>query len=265
MPTPFPGMDPWLESPTEWPGFHDIMVVTTVEVLQPQLRAKGFYANPGERVWLMEPHRPIYPDVAVIQHVRRPVPARLPSGGVAVLEPDEPLRVPAPTVEVHEGFIEIFDAADNRLVTGIEFVSPANKVDYDGRRLYQQKQQEMREAGVHLVEIDLIRRGPHVLDIPRRVVEDARPWDYLVNLARRGSREFEFYAVPMQHRLPRIRVPLRFGIDDATLDLQLAFDRAYDIGPYPDRLDYSSIPPEPALSAEDARWAEELLKSKGFR
>ena len=258
-------MDPWLESSTEWPGFHDILIVATVEILQPQLRAMGYYANPGERVWLMEPHRPIYPDVAVIQHARRPAPARASSGGLAVLAPDEPLRVPAPSVEVHESFVEIFDAADNRLVTGIEFVSPANKIDYDGRRLYQQKQQEMREAGVHLVEVDLIRRGPHVLDIPRRVVEDARPWDYLVNLARRGSRELEFYAIQIRQRLPRVRVPLKSGGDDATLDLQLAFDRSYDIGPYPERLDYVASPPDPLLSDEMTRWADELLTTKGFR
>jgi uncharacterized protein DUF4058 len=263
MPSPFPGMDPWLESPTEWPGFHYILVVTTVEVLQPQRRAKGYYANPGERVWLMEPPCPICPDVALMQHVRRPVPAT--SVELAVLEPDEPLRVPAPSVEVHESFVEIFDAADNRLVTGIEFVSPANKVDYDGRRLYQLKQQEMREAGVHLVEVDLIRRGPHVLDIPRRVVEDAKPWDYLVNLARRGSRELEFYAIPMQQRLPRIRVPLKSGNGDATLDLQLAFTRSYEIGPYPERLDYASAPPDPPLGDELARWANDLLTAKGFR
>ncbi len=264
MPSPFPGMDPWLESPTEWPGFHDILIITTVEILQPQLRAMGYYANPGERVWLMEPHRPIYPDVAMIQHVRHPVATRAPSA-LAVLEPDEPLRVPAPIVEIHEGFVEIFDAADNRLVTGIEFVSPANKVDFDGRRLYQQKQQELREAGVHLVEVDLIRRGPHVLDIPQRVVEEARPWDYLVNLARRGSRELEFYAIPMQQSLPRIRVPLKSGGEDATLDLQLAFNRSYEIGPYPERLNYAAAPPEPAFTDDRARWADKLLRTRGLR
>jgi hypothetical protein len=261
-------MDPWLESPTEWPGFHDILIITTVELLQPQLRARGYYANPGERVWLMEPHRPIYPDVAMIQRARRPTPAAVSvsaESALAVLEPDEPLRVPVPDVEIHEGFVEIFDAAENRLVTGIEFVSPANKIDYDGRRLYQQKQQELREAGVHLVEVDLIRRGPHVLDIPQRVVEDARPWDYLVNLARRGSHELEFYPILMQQPLPRIRVPLKSGDDDATLDLQLAFNRSYDIGPYPERLNYAAAPPEPTLSDELIRWTGELLTEKGLR
>lgn len=262
MPSPFPGMDPWLESPTEWPGFHDILIVAAVEVLQPQLRGRGYYANPGERVWLMEPHRPIYPDVALIRRPRPPA-GSVHESGVAVLEPDEPLRIPIPRVEVHEGFVEIFDAAQNRLVTGIEFVSPANKIDHDGRRLYQQKQQEMREAGVHLVEIDLIRRGPHVLDIPQRVVEEARPWDYLVNLARRGGREFEVYPISMFNRLPRIRIPLKTGDEDATLDLQHVFDRSYDIGPYPERLNYAVNLPE--LGEEQTRWADELLTAKGFR
>lgn len=77
--------------------------------------------------------------------------------------------------------------------------------------LYERKQQELCEAGVHLVEVDFIRRGPHVLEIPETVVEEFRPWDYLVNLARRGSGEYEFYPLRLRERLPRIRVPLKPG------------------------------------------------------
>ncbi len=49
------------------------------------------------------------------------------------------------------------------------------------------------------------------------------------------------------------------------LDLQEVFDRSYDIGPYPERLNYSGDAPAPPLSPENARWADELLRNKGFR
>src|SRR5687767_614809 len=106
MPSPFPGMDPWLEHPANWPAFHDILIVVTVQQLQPQLRDRDYYAKPGERVWLTQPRRPIYPDVTVI----RPPAAHEPSATrSAVAAPDEPVRISRGMVEVHEGFVEIFD------------------------------------------------------------------------------------------------------------------------------------------------------------
>lgn len=263
MPSPFPGMDPWLEVPTVWSGFHDILIIATVDVLQPQLRARGYYANPGERVWLVEPQRPIYPDAALFR-LQRPQPRPQPEGAVAVMEPDEPVRVQQVQVEVHEGFVEIYDAVGSRLVTGVEYLSPANKCEADGRSLYERKQREMREAGVNLVEIDFIRRGPHVLDVPQKVVENLRPWDYLVNTVRRDSAMYELYPIRVRDRLPRIRIPLKSGDEDAVLDLQEVFDRAYEIGPYPERIDYGSDP-SPPLSDDDAAWADQILREKGLR
>ena len=48
------------------------------------------------------------------------------------------------------------------------------------------------DAAVPLVEIDLIRRGTHVLDVPFSLLEDMPEWDYLANLVRRDSSGFEF-------------------------------------------------------------------------
>lgn len=260
MPSPFPGMDPWLESATEWPGFHDILIVETVAVLQPELRKWGYYANPGERGYLVEPGRPTYPDVVLI---RRPTSTSLPAAAVA--EPDEPVLIRKSQVEVHEGVVEIYDSADNRLITGIEYLSPANKPAGVGRDLYEQKQEEMRDAGVHLVEVDFIRRGPHVLDVPINVADALKPWNYLVNLARRGTDQYALYPIGIAERLPRIRIPLKQGDEDAILNLQDVFERSYAIGRYPERLDYTAPPPPPELDPDDAAWADELLKSKGLR
>lgn len=263
MTSPFPGMDPWLEAAHIWPGLHIRLIDQSATILQPQLRERGYYIDAGERVWLTEPRRPVYPDNVIYEvRYKKPVEGSL---AVAVAEPDEPIRVKQAEVEIREPYLEIFDASGHRLVTGIEFVSPTNKSDADGRKLYQRKQEELAEAGVNLVEVDLIRRGPHVLDIPKKIVTENQPGDYLINLVRHDGDLYEFYSFKLRDRLPRIRIPLKSGDADAVLDLQGVFERSYESGPYPERLDYSASPPPPELSPEDAAWADELLKSKGLR
>ena len=256
MPCPFPGMDPWLEAPQTWPAFHDTLVIKTVEVLQPQLRSLGYYAKPGERVWLAQADRFIVPDVAALVSPRRGDSL----GSTAALVADEPVRIAHATGEVHEGFVEIFQTGSHRLVTCIEYLSPANKSDPQGRELYRRKQTDLAEHGVHLVEIDLLRSGRHVLDVPEWATQGLRPWDYLVNLVRRGSSEFEVYPIQLRDRLPRLRVPLMAEDNDAVLDLQEVYRQSWEVGPWPETLDYR-YPPQPPLSAEDAKWAAALLRT----
>ena len=167
-------------------------------------------------------------------------------------------------VEARETYAEIFKADGHRLVTGIEFVSPSNKVAGDGRRQYEQKQKELRGAGGNLVEVDLLRDGPFVLDVPPAVAENVRPWHYLTNLVRAGSTSCELYPIDLRRRLPRIRIPLKPGDADAVLDLQAVFDRSYDVGPYRLRIDYTK-PPDVPLSEDDDRWADDVLRSNGLR
>ncbi len=261
MPSPFPGMDPWLEAPHLWPGLHGKLLSGAVEQLQPQLNPRGYYIDIGERVWLTTPGRSVYPDHVVFTAARRT--PRPESRAAAVFDPDEPVRIRHSQVRVTEGYLEIF-AAGNRLVTGIEFVSPANKSNRQGRKLYQAKQAQLRRAGVHLVEIDLIRRGRHVLDVPKSVVETLRPWDYLVNLVRRGSDEHQVDPIPLRNPLPRIRIPLEADQADAVLDLQPLLNHAWDIGPYQIRVDYDQ-PPSTPLSEADVLWADGLLRTAGLR
>jgi len=181
-----------------------------------------------------------------------------------VVHPDEPVRIARATVEVREPYVEVFRASNHQLVTSIEFVSPTNKSSNKGRRLYLEKQRELRGAEINLVEIDLLRSGRFILDIPPTVVESLKPWHYLVNLVRAEASEYEVYPVQLRDRLPRIGVPLQVGDPDATLDLQEVFTRAYEIGPYPERLNYNQ-PPEPPLSHDDDLWAEQILRTAGLR
>ena len=155
--------------------------------------------------------------------------------------------------------MEIFDSVGQKLVTGIEFVSPTNKSKTEGRRLYRKKQNELQAAGVNLVEIDLLRRGRPVVLAQAALTESVRPWDYVVCLWRaHEDEEFELYPIPLRSRLPRIRIPLLPGETEPTLDLTAVLAKAYDAGPYRVSVDYHKSP-SPPLSDEDKAWADSLI------
>ena len=69
MPSPFPGMDPYIERPAIWPDFHDRLIAAIVGVLQPLLRPR-FAAVTQDRLYLVESERSVYPDVAVVKTPR---------------------------------------------------------------------------------------------------------------------------------------------------------------------------------------------------
>ena len=142
--------------------------------------------------------------------------------------------------------------------------SPANKRAGEGRNLYVQKQQELKEGKVNLVEIDLVREGQYTMSLPRHRVPSAAWNGYRACIWRswRPTR-YEIFPFPLQMCLPAIRIPLRESDEDVMLDLQAMIDQAYRNGRY-DSIDYRR-PPEPPLDAADATWADELLRSKGLR
>ena len=265
MHPPFPGMDPYLEARRVWPGFHLCLSAGTLSVLNEVLVPRGYYADGGHRVLLADPGRPIYPDIGVVDQPGPRDPAG-DSAGTAVL--DTPVRVARVDFEVREYFVEVRDAG-NRLITGIEFLSPANKTDPRGRTQYRRKQREMETHGVHLIEVDLLRDGPEMVDLPDRLLERTATADYVVNVARRDSADYEFYPFGLRDRLPRLGVPLTVpdggDVGDAPLDLGEAFRRAWAMGGYPLPLDYAAEPPPPALSPDDAAWLDGLLKEQNLR
>ena len=66
MPSPFPGMDPFLEDPIVFPDFHDRFNAYFSEVLQAGL-PEPYYAALGRRAWVEMSERFIGPDVNVIR------------------------------------------------------------------------------------------------------------------------------------------------------------------------------------------------------
>lgn len=263
MPSPFPGMDPYLERRAIWSDLHQGLITYSRDALQPLIRPR-YHAHIGERVYVVHPPRVIYPDVSVTE--RRPALVPASPTGMAVPEPDPPLVIAMPPEEVRETFIEIRDLTEGgRVVTVIEFLSPANKTPGEGRDLYLRKQEDMLSSETHLVEIDLLRQGEHTVAIPPYYLIPYQPWHYVISISRATHRDrFEVYPLTLRQRLPRIVIPLLDPDPDIVLDLQAVFNRCYENGAYADLIDYSADPEVP-LAPDDMAWATELLRQKGLR
>jgi hypothetical protein len=267
MPSPFPGMDPYLEDSEIWRGVHHYFITFTASALNTVLPPR-YVAAVDERLYLVQPDRDIYPDVRV-QQVHRGRSAKHPSsvGSTATVAADPPWVLNVEPVEVSEGFIDIILPAEGRrVITTIEFLSPSNKrTGSEGRELYRAKQHEVLASDTHLVEIDLLRRGEHTVAAPLQSLLRKGAWDYLVSLSRGGQRDrCEVWAFTLRQPLPRISVPLTGKDPDVPLDLQIIFDRVYDDGAYGRRLNYRDSPTV-ALPPADLRWANALLRKKAYR
>jgi hypothetical protein len=226
----FPGMDPYLEAPLLWPGIHMALIVYLRDQLQPLIRPR-YLAAIEERVYLERPDRDRIPDVRVHQH--RP---DAPRGAVAVAESDAPILMQVPRREVHEGYIAVLDVqSGGRVVTVMEVLSPTNKYAGPGRDSYLAKQEEILRGSVHLVEIDLLRTGPHVLAVPEYAARREAEYDYLVcvNRAKEPRDTYEIYPRRLRERLPPLRVPLAESDPDVVLDLQAAVAKVYEAGSRP--------------------------------
>src|SRR5262249_16012459 len=82
MPSPFPGMDPFLEAPVFFHGLHTSLIAYLREALQPLL-PEPYYAELEERTWIEMSSRHVEPDVNVLR-AEQPTPAR--ASGIAVAQ-----------------------------------------------------------------------------------------------------------------------------------------------------------------------------------
>ena len=255
MQCPFPGMDPYIERPAIWADFHDRLITAVSASLQPLLRPK-YAALVQDRLFVVESNRPIWPDVSIVEP-RRPHSS---PASVAVVEMDEPMIFDSEEDELRESYIEIIEpAAGNRLITAIEVLSPDNKAPGPGRKKYLRKRREVLRSRANLVEIDLLRAGRPTFGIAVADLPTLPPWRYLTVVTRRRRRH-EIYAIALDKRLPRLRIPLTKDDPDVPLDLQAAFTRVWQDGPYPALLDYDRPPPG-EMTPEEIAWCSERLRA----
>ncbi len=256
-------MDPYLE--TRWGGVHHSLIQYSRDALQPQL-PDDLLADIEERVYVESAEnrrRSIIPDARVFELKAFPSLAGsvLETNGIAVAEPRIFLEDEA---EITEGSIQIREASGDRVITVIEFLSPANKSGGEGTRLYRQKQDEILRSDTSLVEIDLVRAGRRVLILAAYRIPEELRHDSLACIRRAWKPyQTELYNFPLREGLRALPIPLREGEPPIPLDLQAILDQCYQNGRY-HTLDYAK-PPDPLLRPEDAEWAEEILKAAGRR
>lgn len=260
MPSPFPGMDPWLEDEEVFPDLHDKLSVYLTEAIN-TVMPPGYVATIKNRVWVDDELRR-EPDVAVFGRDR---PATDPGGGTATLPGLVAIGLERVSDPVEEAYLEIVSTKGKRLVTAIEVISLANKkAGEKGRKTYHDKQQEYRLSGVNLVEIDLLRRGPHVTASPlSRLRKILGSFDYHISAVVPGvAASYHAAGIKLVDRLPAIGIPLDPDVPAITVDLQPLLDRCYDGGRYPELVDYRR-PPDPPLTPDQQAWAEAVLRQKG--
>ncbi len=265
MPSPFPGMDPWLERPAVFPSVHNALITYLQAALNAAL-PPGYVAAGDSRVYV-DPELRRVPDVGVFG----PDAGVSGDAAVAVVTLTQAGLLAAATEAVsdpvEELYLEIRSVEDERLVTTVEVVSPANKkAGEEGRVSYQQKQGECRLSKVNLVELDLLRGGPHTTAISAARLRVIAPeCDYHVCVMVAGS-PIRFFVAPIKlaDRLPKVPIPLDPGVTPVTIDLQAVFDRCYDEGGFAKRAKYTKQKPDPLLTPEQQAWAEDILRAKGL-
>jgi hypothetical protein len=258
MPSPFPGIDPYLESQGYWPDFHAGLILYCRDTLN-ELLPESYEARISEQLRLVELKEPVartvLPDVAVLQRGSTGTPAARPEGGLLTLEP---VTLDLPLLEVEEVrdlWIEIRHRPQRNLVTAIEILSPSNKTGA-GRHDYLVKRFELTRQQVHFVELDLLLRGQ------RLPMEQALPpGDFYAFLRRaENCKQSQVYAWTIRQPLPVIPIPLLAPDPDIPLDLAGLFALAYDRGRYARSLDYAANLDLP-LAPADLAWARELVKT----
>ncbi len=262
MPSPFPGLDPYIEGP-DWEDFHVRLIGVISERLLPSVRP-SYVVRAERRVYVahdieLDPSQ-VRPEVAILRKSGKR--ATRGGGGVARTRSADPVVLTLPIPEEHrEAFLVLRLRQTMETVTVIEVLSPANKrPGSDGRREYLAKREQVVRSATHLVELDLLRGG-HRLPM----LEPLPAADYYAFVSRGNRRpRTEVFRWGLRDRVPAIPVPLAGKDPDVWLDLQAAIDQTYDRAGYDYSLDYDRRL-SPALLGPDAAWAREVLRRRPKR
>jgi hypothetical protein len=255
MPSPFPGMDPYLEDPKYWGGVHTKLIGSINTVLNREL-PEGYFADIEEHIWLQTDEsedRELLgkPDVFLMKGNGKSRNGT--SGGIAVFEPTTHAVLPAARRKTQK-YVKVLAPDHFTVVTAIEILSPTNKSS--GRTQYLAKREEYFAARINLVEIDLLRDGER-MPMGRPTAPGG---DYYFLVSRSFCfPEIDVWQFTTRDKIPPIPIPLKERDGDIALNLQESVEDMYDLSRYAQRIDYS-LPPVPPLRSTDAAWAAELLK-----
>jgi hypothetical protein len=252
-------MDPYFEDPAVWEEFHHVFITECMYFLSARL-PPNYVPKIQERVELISRDdaaaEQYLPDVVVARRQNeRPIQGGVPTNGGTALAL-APVTIPSvESLEVREGYIEILRLPDYKLVTSIELLSPWNKYG-EGIGEYRHKRRSLVKHGVHVVEIDLLRRGRRTQ--LARPLPDGQYFCFVFRADRRPN--VDVYGWQLRDPLPEILVPLSAPDPDLRLELATVVNTAYDRGGYNHKLSYASAAPAP-LSTADVEWAAEIART----
>lgn len=252
MTSPFPGMNPYLEDKTIWPGFHHRLADEVADRLNAQVGPK-YYADVEvhtvfDAVSIGVP-KVVYPDVGVFE----PSPATsLQTAGVGVSIPPAPIQRLAVAGQTKLHTVRVYDTETDELVTAIQLLSPHNKRGH-GLADYRRKRSKILAAPVHLVEIDLLCGGQHPGHEANDPPLDEAGYVLLVNRHRTEAprRISDIWPVTLDNALPLLPVPLIAPDPDVPLDLNAAIEAIYQRAGYAWRLDCEQPCPTPGFASGD--------------
>ncbi len=240
-------MDPFLEGML-WPDLHHSLAYGIRKLLASQL--PDHYTAQIEVAVAIdeEPEREfgiMYPDVEVVRQNKTGEP---PAEYITPASLNVRETIP---VELRLSSVKIRNRQQQQLITSIEILSPVNKRG-KGAEEYRLKRQKLKKQGVHLLEIDLLRRGQRAVRSPKLPA-----CDYLISLHRANCNDTALWTLQLKGQLPTVPVPLRPPDKDIALPLGSILHEIYDEARYDKSIDYTEIPPPPGLSPA----GEQLLKS----
>lgn len=264
MPSPFPGMDPFIEACGRWEDFHH-KLIGGIERTLAAVVPDRYFVNLAVRSYVAltdtegKDFHPLWPDVGVTTTASD---LSTQSSSFAVAEAAEGDAVSMEafvSTEYRELFIDIYAREPERhLVTCIEILSPSNKRrGSEGWELYLRKRQGFLLGAANFVELDLLRGGgrlPMVSPWPNS------PYALLVCRQQRAPR-CKVWPAFFQRPLPAVPIPLSPPDADVRLDLQPLIADIYARSRYGRDLDYSR-PLQPALSEGESAWLAEKLSTR---
>jgi len=255
MPSPFPGIDPYLESQDLWPDFHVRFIVALCDAMSEQLPAP-YVARIEERMNLVEcPEdeiKMVLPEPTVVGQragqaitASRGCPFRL-----------EPVTIPLKYLEEYrERFIEIHHQPTHKVVAVVEVLSPGNKAG-GTRRDFLTRRSALIRRDVHMIELEFLVGGY------RLPMEEPLPSGDCYALIARAERrpDCDVFAWTVRDPLPRIPISLLAPDPDILVDLAPVFASVYEHARYARSIDYQAALSVP-LAPEDRAWAEGVART----
>jgi hypothetical protein len=248
----YPGINPHLNSALQQPGggwqsFHTYHLILLAQHVNAALPLT-YYAQPEASLQIriydppVERDSPHRPDMLISRLAGR---AETPSVTAIHLAPTHVLALDE-ALDPFDDLVALVIYQDDRPVTRIELLSPANKWPGSYYHTYIGKRAEALHSGLRVIEIDFLHeRRPTLTTIPDYSTREAEalPYHILVMDPRlmREEGPVKEYGFGISDPLPVLSLPLD-GTDVVPVDFGSVYQQTLRERPYPHRIDYAQEP-----------------------